>query len=135
MRVPREQVGATQVEECPDQAAHLRSPTPPPRPIRMVLHQEEDHQGNHQPKICEQVAPVEGVIRRLSMGVTSPVGSAPASPIEQENLLGKASRSRAADILAIFRQRYLVDRRLLPALITFSRSDVNDESLNRILYF
>lgn len=55
--------------------------------------------------------------------------------IEQENLLGKASRSRTADIVAIFRQRYLADRHLLPALITFSRSGVSDESLTRILYF
>jgi hypothetical protein len=36
---------------------------------------------------------------------------------QRENLFGKASRSRVEDILAIFRQRYLEDVAVLPALV------------------
>ena len=37
--------------------------------------------------------------------------------VRRDNLLGKASRSRVEDILAIFRQRYVADPELLGAII------------------
>jgi hypothetical protein len=54
---------------------------------------------------------------------------------QQTNLLGKASRSRATDILAIFRQRYLADRQELAALVTLVQADVSPAVLVPILYF
>lgn len=53
----------------------------------------------------------------------------------QENVFGKASRSRVEDILAIFRQRYLRDEEITQALVTFAESGVDSAALNRILYF
>lgn len=53
----------------------------------------------------------------------------------EENLLGKASRSRVEDVLAVFRQRYLSDPDLLGALVTLAKGRMSSESLNRILYF
>lgn len=55
--------------------------------------------------------------------------------IRQENLFGKASRSRVEDILAVFRQRYLKDPELLGALVHLASGRVSPESLDRILYF
>ena len=55
--------------------------------------------------------------------------------IRQQNLLGKSSRSRAEDILAIFRQRYLNDKDVAPALATLARKPVNGATLDRIFYF
>lgn len=53
----------------------------------------------------------------------------------RENLFGKASRSRIATILAIFKQRYLQDAELLAALVTLVKGRLPAESLDRILYF
>lgn len=53
----------------------------------------------------------------------------------RENVLGKASRSRVEDVLAIFRQRYLGDEALLRALIILARAPMAAQSLDRILYF
>src|SRR6266568_9571032 len=44
--------------------------------------------------------------------------------IQQENLFGKASRSRVAEILAIFKQRYLGNPQVLAALVTLVQADV-----------
>ncbi len=55
--------------------------------------------------------------------------------IRQENLLGKASRSRIEDILLAFRQRYLMDPEILEALVALARNRMTSESLDRILYF
>lgn len=55
--------------------------------------------------------------------------------VRQENLFGKASRSRVEDILLIFRQRYLEDPELLKALVILAKSRMPAESLDRILYF
>lgn len=51
------------------------------------------------------------------------------------NVFGKASRSRAEDILAIFRQRYLSEPDLLHALVTLTRSNLSPDVLDRVLYF
>ena len=52
-----------------------------------------------------------------------------------QNLLGKASRSRAKDILAIFRQRYLVEDTVALALARIVKQQSNNNTLDRILYF
>jgi hypothetical protein len=54
---------------------------------------------------------------------------------QQENILGKASRSRANDILTAFRQRYLIDERVMRSLILLTREKCPAEIINRILYF
>ena len=55
--------------------------------------------------------------------------------IRRDNMFGKASRSRVEDILAIFRQRYLVDAAVTKALVTLTKSRFPAASLDRILYF
>lgn len=55
--------------------------------------------------------------------------------VRQENLFGKASRSRVEDILLVFRQRYLKDPEVLKALVALVRAKMPAESLDRILYF
>ena len=54
---------------------------------------------------------------------------------QRENILGKASRSRANDILMAFRQRYLVDKRVMRSLILLTKGRCPAESINHILYF
>lgn len=53
----------------------------------------------------------------------------------QENLFGKASRSRVEDILAIFRQRYLSEPGILSALIVFARNGLAPVAFDPILYY
>lgn len=53
----------------------------------------------------------------------------------RENIFGKASRSRIEDILAIFRQRYLVSASVTKALVTLVQGGFPNEGLDRILYF
>ena len=55
--------------------------------------------------------------------------------IRRENLFGKASRSRVEDILAIFRQRYLVDESVTKALVILTKGGFPAAALDRILYF
>ena len=55
--------------------------------------------------------------------------------VRRQNLLGKSSRSRAADILAIFRQRYLTEEPVANALARLVKNHLNGETLERILYF
>ena len=55
--------------------------------------------------------------------------------VRHQNLLGKTSRSRAEDILAIFRQRYLAEETVVRALATIVRRQSNGNTLDRILYF
>jgi hypothetical protein len=54
---------------------------------------------------------------------------------QRENLFGKASRSRVEDILTIFRQRYLTDEALLPALVVLAQANLPSASFDRILYY
>jgi len=54
---------------------------------------------------------------------------------QHENILGKASRSRANDILTAFRQRYLVDERVMQSLILLIKGRYPADSINQILYF
>ena len=54
---------------------------------------------------------------------------------QRENVLGKASRSRVNDILMAFRQRYLVDDRVMRSLILLIKGRCPAESINHILYF
>jgi hypothetical protein len=53
----------------------------------------------------------------------------------QENVFGKASRSRVEDILAVFRQRYLADEEVIKALLVLVQRRLPAASLDRILYF
>jgi hypothetical protein len=53
----------------------------------------------------------------------------------RQNLLGKSSRSRAEDILAIFKQRYLAEETVARALATLVRHKCNGNTLERIFYF
>lgn len=55
--------------------------------------------------------------------------------IRRQNLLGKTSRSRAADVLEIFRQRYLAEESVANALARLVKNNLNGETLERILYF
>jgi len=55
--------------------------------------------------------------------------------IRQENVFGKASRSRVEDILAIFRQRYLSQEDVAKALVIFVEDRLPAVSLDRILFF
>lgn len=55
--------------------------------------------------------------------------------LHQENVFGKASRSRVEDILKIFRQRYLTEDSVTSALVTLSRSKFPTTALERLLYF
>jgi hypothetical protein len=55
--------------------------------------------------------------------------------IQRENPFGKASRSRVADILPIFRQRFCDDQKLARALRILARSRVAPDVLDRVLYF
>ena len=55
--------------------------------------------------------------------------------IRRENVFGKASRSRVEDILAVFRQRYLVEEEVLQALVVLVQERLPAASLDRILYF
>jgi Putative inner membrane protein (DUF1819) len=55
--------------------------------------------------------------------------------VRQQNLFGKASRSRVEDILLILRQRYLKNPEILKALVALARGGMSAESLDRILYF
>src|SRR5579864_6213584 len=43
------------------------------------------------------------------------------SRVQQDNVFGKASRSRVEDILAIFRKRYLTEESVTKALVTLVR--------------
>lgn len=53
----------------------------------------------------------------------------------EENIFGKASRSRVEDILAIFRQRYLKEEEVTRALVVLVQKRFPTASLDRILYF
>ena len=55
--------------------------------------------------------------------------------IRQQNVFGKASRSRVEDILAVFRQRYLGERAVTTALVTLVRNRAPSSIMDRILYF
>ena len=71
----------------------------------------------------------------LSQWDTSSPVQANLARIRQENIFGKASRSRVEDILAIFRQRYLVDDGVIRALVALVRDRLPANALDRILYF
>lgn len=53
----------------------------------------------------------------------------------EQNLFGKASRSRVESILAIFRQRYLTDEQVTRALVVLVQRQLPTIALDRILYF
>jgi len=55
--------------------------------------------------------------------------------VRRRNLLGKTSRSRAEDILAIFRQRYLREESVAKALARLIRNRCDSNTIDRILYF
>jgi hypothetical protein len=55
--------------------------------------------------------------------------------IRRENIFAKASRSRVEDILAIFRQRYLVEPDVVNALVVLVKNRLPAASLDRVLYF
>src|ERR1035437_301447 len=55
--------------------------------------------------------------------------------IRRENVFAKASRSRVDDILAILRQRYLLEDQVTKALVVFVKQSLPTASLDRILFF
>jgi hypothetical protein len=55
--------------------------------------------------------------------------------LRQENVFGKASRSRVEDVLAIFRQRYLTEAGVTRALVTLVRKRFSGPALERLFYF
>lgn len=54
--------------------------------------------------------------------------------ISRENVFAKASRSRVKDILAVFRQRYLMEPDVVKALVALVKSRFPAASLDRVLY-
>ncbi len=55
---------------------------------------------------------------------------------ERENILSKASRTRMSDLLRrTFKQRYLADPEVLPALVVFAHAGTSSQVLDPILYF
>ena len=71
----------------------------------------------------------------LSHWDTSATVQANLVRIRQENAFGKASRSRVEDILAVFRQRYLVEDEVIKALVALVRDRLPAIALDRILFF
>lgn len=57
------------------------------------------------------------------------------SRARRDNIFGKASRSRAQDILKIFRQRYFRDPQVGAALVTLAQSTAPDRWLVPLFYF
>jgi hypothetical protein len=55
--------------------------------------------------------------------------------LRRENVLGKVSRSRVEDVLAIFRQRFLSEESVTKALVALARARLRTATLDRILYF
>jgi Putative inner membrane protein (DUF1819) len=55
--------------------------------------------------------------------------------VRQDNVFGKATRSRVKDILAIFRQRYLVEESVTRALVILTQRKFPTAALDRLLYF
>lgn len=55
--------------------------------------------------------------------------------IRRENVFAKSSRSRVEDILAVFRQRYLVEPDVVNALVVLVKNRFPAASLDRVLYF
>jgi Putative inner membrane protein (DUF1819) len=55
--------------------------------------------------------------------------------IREDNDFAKASRSRVEDILAIFRQRYLVEPDVTQALVALVKERLDSASLDRILFY
>jgi hypothetical protein len=55
--------------------------------------------------------------------------------LQRENVFGKASRSRIADVLAIFRQRYLREKEVARALSLLVHNRMPKPALDRIFYF
>jgi hypothetical protein len=55
--------------------------------------------------------------------------------IRNENVFGKASRSRVEDIVAIFRQRYLSEQSVTKALVVLVSKRLPAVALSRIFYF
>ena len=55
--------------------------------------------------------------------------------IRRENVFAKASRSRVEDILAVFRQRYLVETDVVNALVVLVKKRFPSAGLDRVLYF
>jgi len=53
----------------------------------------------------------------------------------QDNIFGKAARSRVEDILTIFRQRYLLTGSVTKALVVLVRAGFPAQGLDRILFF
>jgi hypothetical protein len=53
----------------------------------------------------------------------------------RENVFGKASRSRIEDMVAIFRQRYLLEEQVTRALVVLVGRRFSAAALDRILYF
>lgn len=57
------------------------------------------------------------------------------SRLRNENIFGKATRSRIEDIQAIFRQRYLIDPEIIKGLLQLINNPDLSEAINRILFF
>jgi hypothetical protein len=57
------------------------------------------------------------------------------SQMRQDNVFGKASRSRVEAILAIFRRRYLTEGSVTKALVTLVQKKFPSTALERLLYF
>jgi hypothetical protein len=71
----------------------------------------------------------------LSQWDVSATSAANLDRILRDNLLGKASRSRVEDIIAIFRQRYLQEPTVARSLVVLVKGRLPSQVLDRILYF
>lgn len=71
----------------------------------------------------------------LSQGDAHATVSENLESIGPENVFAKPSTSSIADILAIFRRRYLVEADLIKALVVLVKKRSPTASLDRVLYF
>ena len=105
---------------------------------RSAIVMEPSSRADHAPyssKIIKAGALLADTKTLISEWDTTATVSGNLGRFRQENVLGKSSRSRVEDILAVFRQRYLIDEGVIEALSVLVLKRLPSASLDRILYF
>jgi len=102
---------------------------------KTVLTQPRNADARYTSKIIKAGALLADTKTLLAQWDTSSTVQANLIRIRHENLFGKASRSRVEDILAVFRQRYLVEDEVIKALVALVRDRLPAVAMDRILFF
>jgi len=105
------------------------------RRSQIVLTQPRNAEARYSSKIIKAGALLADTKTLLAQWDTSATVQANLIRIRHENLFGKASRSRIEDILAVFRQRYLVEDEVIKALVVLVRERLPSSVMDRILFF